>query len=101
MFKHQKFWRKELDNGNFQHFTSVEEAKEIMGFIDGNPAFDYSLCNNVEWQLHDNIYLSYTVTFETNEKQQQWLDNKHAHDTYRCYLTNGVSFDSSKCRFDW
>ena len=75
MFKHSKFWRKAeaIWPERYQEFTTVTEAKNAMGFTKDNPAFRFDLCSKVEWSLHDKIYLSYTVHFDTDELQKQFL----------------------------
>jgi hypothetical protein len=101
MFAHQKFWRKKISQNTYQRFDNVEEAKTAMGFTHDNIAFDFSLCSSVEWQLHDNIYLSYMVTFNSNREQIKFIDNKHLYDNKMCFLSSGVDFDSTRCKFDW
>ena len=78
MFKHRKFWRKAeaIWPERYQEFTTVTEAKNAMGFTKDNPAFRFDLCSKVEWSLHDKIYLSYTVHFDTDELQKQFLDQR-------------------------
>lgn len=88
-------------DGSFKHFTSIEEAREKMGFTENNKAFRWDLANNVKWKLEDIFSLSYTVTFDTDELQSEFVDHKHDHDVDMCYLAEGVEFDKSRCRFDW
>jgi len=105
MFKHRKFWRKaeSVLPERYQEFKTVAQAKKAMGFTDNNPAFRFDLCSKVEWMLHQKIYLSYTVTFETSELQEQFIDHKHTYEQGRggLILEPGVSFDPFMDKFDW
>ena len=101
LWKHRKVWRMKTPDGSFKHFTSVDEARQEMGLTENNKAFRWDLAKDVQWKLEDICSLSYTVTFDTNELQSKFIDNKHDHDKYMCYLKDGVAFDQSRCRFDW
>ncbi len=103
MFKHSKFWRKAeaIWPERYQEFTTVTEAKNAMGFTKDNPAFRFDLCSKVEWSLHDKIYLSYTVHFDTDELQKQFLDHKHTYEKGKKILEPGVNFDPFMDKFDW
>jgi len=88
-------------DGSFLTFKSVSEARASMGFTDENVAFRWDLASKVEWALEDANSLSYTVTFDTDQLQNQFIDNKHDHDSNKCYLSDGVEFDRTRCRFEW
>lgn len=101
IWQHRKVWRMKTPDGSFKHFTSIDEAREKMGFTENNKAFRWDLANDVQWKLEDIFSLSYTVTFDTDELQSEFVDHKHDHDVDMCYLAEGVEFDKSRCRFDW
>ena len=91
LFKHRKYWYR-IQDERYKKYSSVQEAKDDMGFTD-NPAFPLHLCTKIEWALHENgKFLSYTVTFESDQKQNEWYDIKHSQDYRNCGLRLGVAF---------
>ncbi len=82
-------WKKILKDNIYQEFNNIEEAKQTMGF-NNNVAFDWPTAENVFWKLNDKVYLSATVTFNSQESFAKFIDNKHFHDKNKCYLANGV-----------
>ena len=100
LFKHRKYWYR-IEKDKYKRYNSVQEAKEDMGFID-NPAFPVHLCKNIEWALHEEgKLLSYTVTFESDQKQNEWYDIKHSNDHHNCGLSSRVAFDPGMDINDW
>jgi len=86
---------------NFIFFETVDQAKTEIGFFENNKAFMWSLASKINWELKDNIYLSYILTFDTKENVCKFIDNKHEHDKNNCYLTEGVRFEPSMGSFTY
>ena len=88
-------FKKTLPNNTLEEFENIDIAKKQLG-LDNNIAFDFSLAEKVVWELNDKHYLSFTVSFNSKDNIEKFIDNKHFHDKENCYLPPGVELILNK-----
>jgi len=88
-------FQKNIKIGKLEEFKNIEVARQQTG-VDNNIAFDFSLAENVVWELDDKHYVSFTATFNSIENVVRFVDIKHSHDKNGCYLPAGVELLMNK-----
>ena len=66
-------FQKNIKIGKLEEFKNIEVARQQIG-VDNNIAFDFSLAENVVWELDDKHYVSFTATFNSIENVVRFVD---------------------------